>query len=95
MVTAASLPPEGGSALQTAMRGRPEWKGIPILALGDSDAEVKALSAAHLFEDCQTKFDREAMLTSLTRLSAALGGEVLSNGSLALPEPVLVSGREA
>ncbi len=95
VVTAASLPPEGGSALQTAMRGRPEWKGIPILALGDSDAEVKALSAAHLFEDCQTKFDREAMLTSLTRLSAALGGEVLSNGSLALPEPVLVSGREA
>ncbi len=95
VVTAASLPPEGGSALQTAMRGRPEWKGIPILALGDSDAEVKALSAAHLFEDCQTKFDREAMLTSLTRLSAALGGEVLSNGASALAEPVLVSGREA
>ena len=95
VVTAASLPPHGGSALRTAMRGNPEWKNIPILALGDSETEVQALIAGRLFEACQAKFDREAMLRSLIQLSAAIG---LAANEPACMEPAITqacTGKEA
>src|ERR1035438_6152188 len=34
VVMALDLPPDGSSALSEAMRRRPEWQGIPILAPG-------------------------------------------------------------
>ena len=72
VVAALDLPPNGGSALLAAMRGRPEWEQIPVLALADSAGEAQSSAARKEgFHDCQTKFDREAMLESVARLAAA------------------------
>ena len=73
VVAALDLPLNGGPALLTAMRRRPEWKGIPLLALADSAEQVQAPSVRMAgFEDCQAKFDHEAMLESVARLASAL-----------------------
>ena len=72
VVTAMDLPPRGSSALLNAMRGRPEWERIPLLALADSAAQVQSSGAqAAGFQDCQAKFDREALLESVARLASA------------------------
>lgn len=76
VVAALDLPPGGSSALLAALRRRPEWEGIPVLALADSEEQAHATSASSAgFHDCQTKFDREAMLESVSRLAAALARE--------------------
>jgi two-component system, chemotaxis family, sensor kinase CheA len=77
------LPPGGSSALLTAMRRRPEWQAIPLLALADS-AEIAQSSTVRDagFQDCQAKFDRDAMLASVSRLAAAVAS--------ADPQPVSV-----
>jgi CheY-like chemotaxis protein len=73
VVTALDLPPNGSSALLAAMRRRPEWQAIPVLALADSVEQVQAgAGQAAGFQDCQPKFDREAMLQSVARLASAL-----------------------
>jgi CheY-like chemotaxis protein len=73
VVTALDLPPTGSSALLAAMRRRPEWEGIPVLALADSAEKAQASATRTAgFQDCQTKFDREAMLESVARLASAL-----------------------
>jgi two-component system chemotaxis sensor kinase CheA len=73
VVMALDLPPDGSSALSEAMRRRPEWQGIPILALADSTEQVRARSGQPAdFQDCQVKSDQEAMLESVTRLASAL-----------------------
>ena len=73
VVTALDLPPKGSSALLAAMRKRTEWQGIPILALADSAEQARARAGqAEDFQDCQVKFDREAMLKSVARLAATL-----------------------
>jgi len=73
VAAAVDLPPKGSAALLEAMRRRPEWEAIPVLALVDSPARVRepALRTAG-FQDCQAKFDREAMLESIARLASAL-----------------------
>ena len=72
VVAALDLPPKGAASLCAAMRGRPEWRQIPVLALADSAAPIKSSAAqAAGFEDCQDKFDREALLESVARLAAA------------------------
>lgn len=74
VVAALNLPAEGTSALLSALRGRPEWSRIPLLALADSAEQMHApavLSAG--FADCRKKFDSAAMLESLERLAGALG----------------------
>jgi two-component system, chemotaxis family, sensor kinase CheA len=74
-IVAASLdlPQDGSSALLAAMRRRPEWQAIPVLALADSAAMATASAARTAgFQDCQPKFDREAMLGSVSRLAAAV-----------------------
>ena len=54
VVTALDLPPDGSSALLAAMRQRPEWQGIPILALADSAEQVRARTGQPMeFQDCQ------------------------------------------
>ncbi|HYW48760.1 MAG TPA: hybrid sensor histidine kinase/response regulator [Bryobacteraceae bacterium] len=73
VVASLDLPPNGSSALLDVMRRRPEWQGIPILALADSAEQVRARAGQPAdFEDCQVKFDREAMLESVARLASAL-----------------------
>ena len=73
VVAALDLPPKGSSALLDEMRGRPEWQGIPVLALADSAEQVRARAGQPAdFQDCQVKFDREAMLESVARLASAL-----------------------
>ena len=44
VVAALDLPPNGSSALLAAMRRRPEWERIPVLALADSAEQVQASS---------------------------------------------------
>jgi two-component system chemotaxis sensor kinase CheA len=73
VVTALDLPPNGSSALIEAMRRRTEWTGIPVLGLADLAEQVQARDVQPLgFQDCQAKFDREAMLESVARLASAL-----------------------
>ena len=73
VVTALDLPPNGSSALLAAMRSRTEWQRVPVLALADSAEQMQAQSGQVAdFQDCQVKFDREAMLGSLARLASAL-----------------------
>jgi two-component system chemotaxis sensor kinase CheA len=79
VVAALNLPSPGTSALVSAMRGRPEWAKIPLLALADSAEQMRDLAVqAGGFADCQKKFDSTAMLESLRRLAhvlAASAGE--------------------
>jgi DNA-binding NarL/FixJ family response regulator len=78
VVAALNLPPSGCSGLHDAMRRRPEWANIPILALADSADQIQAPSGAVVFQDCQLKFDREAMLESLLRLASATAPQPVS-----------------
>ncbi len=73
VVTALDLPPNGSSALLADMRRRPEWQRIPVLTLAESAEQVQAQAGHSIdFEDCQVKFDQEAMLESVARLASAL-----------------------
>jgi len=75
-VVAASLdlPSAGGFDFLEQMRRVPTLTGIPALALAMSEEE-KLLRGKHPvdFEDVQMKFDRDAMLRSLAKLSAVNG----------------------
>jgi len=73
VITALDRPLNGSSDLLSALRRRKEWQGIPVLALVDSaeQARVAAGQTAD-FQDCQMKFDREAMLESVARLATSL-----------------------
>ncbi len=73
VIAALDLPADGSDGLLSTMRHRPEWSAIPILALADPALQTQMDSIRTAgFHDCQTKFDREAMLESLARLGAAL-----------------------
>jgi two-component system chemotaxis sensor kinase CheA len=73
VVAALDLPSEGTSALLAALRGRPEWAKIPILALADTAEQMQEPAVREAgFRDCQRKFDSAAMLESLTRLASAV-----------------------
>ena len=82
-VVAASLDlPGGGFGFLEQMRRVPTLAGIPALALANRGDEKPPRGKYPVeFEDFQVKFDREAMLQSLARLSAegelapALAGE--------------------
>jgi CheY-like chemotaxis protein len=83
VVAALDLPPDGSSALAAAMRGRPEWESIPILALADSAGQVQAgADQTAGVQGCQAKFDGNALLESLSQLASAV--------SSAKTAPVLV-----
>jgi two-component system chemotaxis sensor kinase CheA len=69
VLAALDLPPGGSSALLAALRRRPEWESIPILALADLVEEEQAAAARTAgFEDCLAKFDRVLVLESVARL---------------------------
>ena len=72
VVAAMDLPPKGSSALLAAMRARPEWERIPLLGLTDSASQLQLSDARTAgFEDCQAKFDGNAILASVARLASA------------------------
>jgi two-component system chemotaxis sensor kinase CheA len=73
VMASLDLPPDGTAALVAAMRGRPEWQTIPVLALADTAAQMEPSDLRKAgFQDCHAKFDREAMLESLSKLATAL-----------------------
>jgi two-component system chemotaxis sensor kinase CheA len=72
VVAALDFPPNGSSALLQAIRRRPEWEKIPILAVADSTDHVLASAVRTAgFQDCQSKIDSEAILESLAHLVSA------------------------
>lgn len=89
VVTGLELPPDGSAALLDAMRRRPEWEKIPVLALTGSAEQARAGKSMG-FQECQANFDREAMLESVARLAAALApaGTVPAAAGRVYPEPV-------
>ncbi len=73
VLVALDLPPAGSSALLAAMRKRPEWGEIPVLALAESVAQAEARNCQTPdIQDCQAMFNREAMLESVGRLASAV-----------------------
>jgi two-component system chemotaxis sensor kinase CheA len=76
-----SLPSPGSSALLDAVRGRPEWETIPVLALADAGAETQHSEVCAMgFDDCQQKLDAALLLESVARL--------ISQRAIAEPELV-------
>ncbi len=72
VVAAMDLPPKGSAALLAAMRSKPEWERIPLLGLADSATQLQSSAVrAAGFEDCQAKFDGNAILESVARLASA------------------------
>jgi two-component system chemotaxis sensor kinase CheA len=87
VLAALDLPPTGAASLCAALRGQPEWRQIPVLALADSPGQIKPSSAqAAGFDDCQDKFNREALLESVARLASA---HAASEAAPAFSEPEL------
>ena len=73
VVTSLDLLPGGSSAVLAAMRERPEWRRIPVLALADRAEQIRERVVQPTdFQDCQLKLDRDAMLESVARLATAL-----------------------
>jgi len=79
VVAALDFPPNGSAALLAAMRSRPEWEKIPVLAVADTTDHVlaSAIRAAG-FQDCQSKIDSAAILASLARLISTTAGPELT-----------------
>jgi len=72
VIAALDLPPNGSSALLAALRSRPEWEKIPVLAVADSTDQVLASAVRTAgFQDCQSKVDSAAILESVARLITA------------------------
>jgi CheY-like chemotaxis protein len=97
VVASLDLPPGGTSALLAGLRRRPEWEAIPVLALAESAEQVRTQSGQPTgFQDCQVKFDREAMLASLARLASALASAaaVPVRVQVSVPAPVPVCPEE-
>ena len=69
ILAALDLPPGGSSALLAALRRRPAWEKIPVLALADSAEQVQAAAARTAgFENCLAKFDRVLLLEAVAKL---------------------------
>jgi two-component system chemotaxis sensor kinase CheA len=72
VVAALDFPPNGSSALLAAIRRRPEWEKIPVLAVVDASDHVLASAVRSAgFQDCQSKIDSVAILDSLAHLVSA------------------------
>ena len=87
VVTALDLPGGGAYNLVAQMRAVRDLAGIPVLALANSAEEAGARGKREPgFEDCQLKFDHDAMMRSVARLAAAVRA--------AEPAPVMYGGKE-
>jgi two-component system chemotaxis sensor kinase CheA len=77
VLAALNLAPGRSSSLLAAMRRRPEWEGIPVLAVVDAVEEIQTSEwRAQGFHGCQAKFDSAAILESLAKLVPAASEEV-------------------
>jgi len=71
IVVALELPNKGSLALLAALRRRPEWVGIPVLALTDQGDPARLSAARNAgFRDCQAKGDQELVLDAVARMVA-------------------------
>jgi two-component system chemotaxis sensor kinase CheA len=73
VLAALNLSPGRSPKLLTAMRRRPEWERIPVLAVA-ATAEAIATSdwRAQGFQDCQTNLDSIAIVEAVAKLFAAV-----------------------
>ena len=68
------LLPVGGHSLVEEMRRLPGLAHVPALALSESAEQAQAYREhPRGFSDCQMRFDRDAMLASLSKLAGAVG----------------------
>ena len=73
LVSSLDLPGEGPLDLLRRIRTSPELCALPTLALATTAEQTeKRIDQQYQFDDCQLKFDRDAMLTSVEKLAAAL-----------------------
>jgi two-component system chemotaxis sensor kinase CheA len=78
VLAALNLPPDGSSALFAAMRRRPDWEKIPVLAIADSTEDIQTSKCrAQGFQDCQTKLDSISILESVAKLVSATASDEL------------------
>jgi CheY-like chemotaxis protein len=92
VIVALDLPNDSSAALLAALRERPEWECIPVLALAESAGQAQSVAARKAgFQDCQVKFDPEAMIESIKRLAA---GPVPAETPSVLVETALVGAGE-
>jgi two-component system chemotaxis sensor kinase CheA len=78
VLAALNLPPDGSSALFAAMRRRPDWEKIPVLAIADSAEDIQTSKRrAQGFQDCQTKLDSISILESVAKLVSATASDEL------------------
>ncbi|MEI9811347.1 MAG: hybrid sensor histidine kinase/response regulator [Acidobacteriota bacterium] len=72
VLAATNLPGDGPLGMLEAIRKRPGAVRIPVVALSGPEAGGRQPEG---FDDCQSKFDRTAMLRSIERLAAAVAPE--------------------
>ncbi len=78
VLAALNLSPGTGSHLFAAMRRRPEWERIPVLAVADSAEEIETSQwRAQGFQGCLAKFDSSAILEAVERLIPATAPDEL------------------
>lgn len=69
ILVALNLPEDGSSSLLASVRSRPDWEGIPMLAIAESREQMRAQDClAKGFQDCQVSFDSAAILESVAKL---------------------------
>jgi two-component system chemotaxis sensor kinase CheA len=71
VLAALGMPADGASLLLAAIRQRPEWKELPILALVDAADTVHTSAALNAgFHGCLTRSDQALLIESLARFVA-------------------------
>jgi two-component system, chemotaxis family, sensor kinase CheA len=71
VMTALDLPGDGCRAVREALRRRPEWEGIPILALTEAGRGLQERPVDRgEYQDCREKYDREAILEAVAQLTS-------------------------
>jgi len=81
VLVALDLPDEGAFHLLQTIRKQPELSRIPVFAVHPAN-HMDTSSGAHLpgFSAALSRFDREAMLRSISQLAKALDAEAISAG---------------
>jgi two-component system, chemotaxis family, sensor kinase CheA len=78
VLAALNLSSGAGSPLLTAMRSRPDWEKIPVLAVADSLEEIPTTQwRAQGYQGCLAKFDSSAILEAVGKLVQATASDEL------------------
>jgi CheY-like chemotaxis protein len=81
LMTSLDLPPAGGLSLLESLRRQSGQEKLPAVALlDDSQQRVPRQNGNVDFDEYQRKFDWEAIVDSVQRLSAAVSGREGTNG---------------